>query len=38
MKLAIYTCITHDYDSVSNISPNQNPNIDFICFTDNPLL
>lgn len=35
MKIAVYTCITSNYDSLSKIFPGQNHNIDFICFTDN---
>lgn len=36
MKIAVYTCITGGYDSVKNISTQNNTDIDFICFTDNP--
>lgn len=35
MKICVYTCITGNYDGLSKIYPSQNPNIDFICFTDN---
>ena len=38
MKIACYTCITGGYDTVSKIAPGQGPDVDFICFTDDPML
>lgn len=37
MKTCIYTCVTGNYDNL-NPFPSQDPDIDFICFTDNPNL
>lgn len=33
-KLVVYTCITGNYDTLREVK-FQNPNIDYICFTDN---
>lgn len=38
MKLVCYTCITGNYDQLSMVLQGQNPNVDFVCFTDNPHL
>ena len=37
-KIAVYTCITGNYDSLRKHRNSRNPDIDFICFTDNPSL
>lgn len=33
-KYLVYTCVTNNYDKINSISVKQDPNIDFICFTD----
>lgn len=33
-KFLVYTCVTNNYDKINSISVKQDPNIDFICFTD----
>lgn len=38
MKISVYTCITNQYDGLRNYRKSHNPNIDFICYTDNPNL
>ena len=38
MRIAVYTCITGGYDSLSVVPRGQSPDIDFICFTDDPTM
>lgn len=38
MKIVVYTCITNSYDQLNTYHVQHNPDIDFICFTDNPNL
>ena len=38
MKIVVYTCITNSYDQLNTYHVQHNPDIDFICFTDNPTL
>ena len=33
-KYLVYTCVTNNYDKINSISVKQDPNIDFVCFTD----
>lgn len=33
-KTVVYTCITGGYDTLCHVPPSNNPNVDFICFTD----
>ena len=34
MKYLVYTCVTNNYDKVRKVIAKQDPNIDFVCFTD----
>lgn len=36
MKICVYTCITGGYDRLQQPACAQNPDIDFICFSDKP--
>ena len=38
MKIAVYTSITNGYENLKPIPKNQSQDIDFICFTDNPMM
>jgi len=33
-KYLVYTCVTSDYDKIRKVLSKQDPNIDFVCFTD----
>lgn len=33
-KYLVYTCVTNNYDKIRKIISKQDPNIDFVCFTD----
>ena len=33
-KYLVYTCVTSDYDKIRKVLGKQDPNIDFVCFTD----
>ena len=33
-KYLVYTCVTRDYDKIRKVLAKQDPNIDFVCFTD----
>lgn len=33
-KYLVYTCVTNNYDKIRKVLAKQDPNIDFICFTD----
>ena len=33
-KYLVYTCVTNNYDKIRKVLSRQDPNIDFVCFTD----